>query len=80
MSSTCYTFTVLKITVGSWSVIHSKWEHNYRLSLASPLQMYSKISPTKLDLLSHIHDVNLGLATMCIGTGQGIATILERIN
>jgi acetyl-CoA acyltransferase len=22
---------------------------------------------------------NLGLATMCIGTGQGIATILERI-
>ena len=23
---------------------------------------------------------NLGLATMCIGTGQGIATILERIN
>jgi len=26
------------------------------------------------------NDVNLGLATMCIGTGQGIATILERIN
>ena len=25
-------------------------------------------------------NVNLGLATMCIGTGQGIATILERIN
>jgi len=23
---------------------------------------------------------NLGLATMCIGTGQGIATVLERIN
>ena len=26
------------------------------------------------------NDVELGLATMCIGTGQGIATILERIN
>tara|TARA_Y100000996_G_scaffold348261_1_gene286800 strand:- start:4 stop:1134 length:1131 start_codon:yes stop_codon:yes gene_type:complete len=26
------------------------------------------------------NDSNLGLATMCIGTGQGIATILERIN
>ena len=26
------------------------------------------------------NDVNLGLATMCMGTGQGIATILERIN
>jgi len=25
-------------------------------------------------------DSNLGLATMCIGTGQGIATVLERIN
>ncbi len=25
-------------------------------------------------------DVSLGLATMCIGTGQGIATVLERIN
>ena len=23
---------------------------------------------------------NLGLATMCIGTGQGIATILERVS
>ena len=26
------------------------------------------------------NDLNLGLATMCIGTGQGIATIIERIN
>ena len=26
------------------------------------------------------NDYNLGLATMCIGTGQGIATVLERIN
>ncbi len=26
------------------------------------------------------NDSNLGLATMCIGTGQGIATVLERIN
>jgi len=25
-------------------------------------------------------DLNLGLATMCIGTGQGIATVIERIN
>ena len=26
------------------------------------------------------NDSNLGLATMCIGTGQGISTVLERIN
>ena len=24
------------------------------------------------------HKTNLGLATMCIGSGQGIATIIER--
>ena len=26
------------------------------------------------------NDHSLGLATMCIGTGQGIATVIERIN
>jgi acetyl-CoA acyltransferase len=25
------------------------------------------------------NNLNTGLATMCIGTGQGIATIIERI-
>ena len=25
------------------------------------------------------HDANLGLATMCIGLGQGIATVFERV-
>jgi acetyl-CoA acyltransferase len=25
-------------------------------------------------------DATLGLATMCIGVGQGIATIFERVN
>ena len=25
------------------------------------------------------NDFNVGLATMCIGTGQGIATIIERV-
>jgi acetyl-CoA acetyltransferase len=25
------------------------------------------------------NDVELGLATMCIGVGQGIATVLERV-
>ena len=25
------------------------------------------------------NDLNTGLATMCIGTGQGIATIIERV-
>jgi acetyl-CoA acyltransferase len=24
-------------------------------------------------------DVNIGLATMCIGLGQGIATVIERV-
>jgi len=26
------------------------------------------------------NDTTLGLATMCIGSGQGISTIIERIN
>jgi len=26
------------------------------------------------------NDANLGVATMCIGLGQGIATVLERVN
>ena len=36
--------SMLKIRVENWSVIHSK-----RSSLAFPLEMYSKFSPTKLD-------------------------------
>jgi acetyl-CoA acyltransferase len=26
------------------------------------------------------HDATLGLATMCIGLGQGISTVIERLN
>ena len=39
----------------------------------------SRIIVTLMNAMEQ-NNVNLGLATMCIGTGQGIATILERIN
>ncbi|MFD2167575.1 acetyl-CoA C-acyltransferase FadA [Thalassotalea euphylliae] len=37
----------------------------------------SRISTTLINLMEG-QDVNLGLATMCIGLGQGIATVFER--
>ncbi len=39
----------------------------------------ARISGTLLHLLKD-KDANIGLATMCIGMGQGIATIFERLN
>lgn len=38
----------------------------------------SRISTTLINLMEH-QDVQFGLATMCIGLGQGIATIFERV-
>lgn len=39
----------------------------------------TRISATLLNLMQE-KDANLGLATMCIGMGQGVATVFERIN
>ena len=38
----------------------------------------SRISGTLINLMEG-EDVSLGLATMCIGLGQGIATVFERV-
>ncbi|HAM3024549.1 TPA: acetyl-CoA C-acyltransferase, partial [Escherichia coli] len=38
----------------------------------------ARISTTLLNLMEH-KDVQFGLATMCIGLGQGIATVFERV-
>lgn len=38
----------------------------------------SRISTTLLNLMER-HDVQFGVATMCIGLGQGIATVFERV-
>ncbi|ADN74225.1 3-ketoacyl-CoA thiolase [Ferrimonas balearica DSM 9799] len=38
----------------------------------------ARISTTLLNLMEH-KDATLGLATMCIGLGQGIATVFERV-
>lgn len=38
----------------------------------------TRITTTLLNNMEN-HDVTLGLATMCIGLGQGIATVLERV-
>ena len=37
----------------------------------------ARITTTLINVMEQ-HDTHLGLATMCIGTGQGIATIIER--
>ena len=39
----------------------------------------SRILITLMNVMEQ-NDFNLGLATMCIGSGQGIATIIERVN
>ncbi|MBD1388179.1 acetyl-CoA C-acyltransferase FadA [Neiella sp. HB171785] len=39
----------------------------------------TRISTTLINLMEH-NDVQFGLATMCIGLGQGIATVFERGN
>jgi acetyl-CoA acyltransferase len=38
----------------------------------------TRISGTLINLMEG-QDVNIGLATMCIGLGQGIATVFERV-
>jgi acetyl-CoA acyltransferase len=38
----------------------------------------SRITGTLLNLMEG-QDVSIGLATMCIGLGQGIATVIERV-
>ena len=49
------------------------------ISLGHPLGCSgSRISTTLINLME-AKDVELGLATMCIGLGQGIATIFERV-
>jgi len=39
----------------------------------------TRISTTLLNVMKQ-QDTQLGLATMCIGMGQGIATVFERLN
>ena len=38
----------------------------------------TRISGTLINLME-AKDVNIGLATMCIGLGQGIATVFEKV-
>ncbi|MGL5311503.1 MAG: acetyl-CoA C-acyltransferase, partial [Plesiomonas shigelloides] len=38
----------------------------------------ARISTTLINLME-AHDAQFGLATMCIGLGQGIATVFERV-
>ena len=48
------------------------------IALGHPLGCSGARIITTLINVMEQHDLQLGLATMCIGTGQGIATILER--
>jgi acetyl-CoA acetyltransferase len=52
--------------------------HGGAIALGHPLGASgARIIATLLNVLEQ-HDGKYGLATMCIGTGQGIATIIER--
>lgn len=52
--------------------------HGGAIALGHPLGASgARILTTLLNVLER-HDGRLGLATMCIGTGQGIATVIER--
>ena len=54
--------------------------HGGAIALGHPLGCSgARIIITLMNAMEQ-NDKNLGLATMCIGTGQGIATVLERIN
>lgn len=49
------------------------------ISLGHPLGCSgARIATTLINLMEH-QDVQFGLATMCIGLGQGIATVFERV-
>ena len=49
------------------------------ISLGHPLGCSgARISGTLLHIMQD-KDFNIGLATMCVGLGQGIATIFERV-
>lgn len=53
--------------------------HGGAIALGHPLGCSgSRISGTLMHLMKQ-HDANIGVATMCIGLGQGIATVFERV-
>lgn len=54
--------------------------HGGAIALGHPLGCSgSRISTTLLNVMKQ-QDTRLGLATMCIGMGQGVATVFERLN
>ena len=69
--------TLYVIQKGNWDI--SKVNHNGgAIALGHPLGCSgARIITTLVNVLEQ-QDAKRGLATMCIGTGQGIATILER--
>ena len=66
------------IKKGGWDI--SKINLNGgAIALGHPLGCSgARIIITLMNVLEQ-NDLNVGLATMCIGTGQGIATIIERV-
>tara|TARA_B100000378_G_scaffold195225_1_gene158949 strand:- start:669 stop:983 length:315 start_codon:yes stop_codon:yes gene_type:complete len=65
------------IQKGGWDI--SKINKNGgAIALGHPLGCSGARILTTLVNVMEQQDANTGLATMCIGTGQGIATILER--
>ena len=65
------------IRKGNWAIekINS---HGGAIALGHPLGCSgARIMVTLMNVMED-HKTNLGLATMCIGSGQGIATIIER--
>ena len=66
--------------LGLWDVVDEKVNLNGgAIALGHPLGCSgARISTTLLNLMEN-KDATLGVATMCIGLGQGIATVFERV-
>ena len=67
------------IRKGQWDIDKIN-KNGGAIALGHPLGCSgARIVVTLMNVMEQ-NNSNLGLATMCIGTGQGIATIIERIN
>jgi acetyl-CoA acetyltransferase len=48
--------------------------------IKTALQEVPQLDPEDIDDLMQFHDKQFGLETMCVGGGQGMALVLERLS
>ena len=67
------------IRKGNWNIEKINL-HGGAIALGHPLGCSGVRLLVTLTNVMDQHKTSLGLATMCIGSGQGIATVIEKIN